>query len=85
MKPNISLFDTIIRIFIGAFIGGIFAVLNNPIGILAVYPIVTALSAWDPLYYKMGWYTTEKSPYEEEPADEATPSAPIEKPYKMTA
>lgn len=83
MKPNISFFDTILRVFIGATIGGIFGVLNNPIGILAVYPIVTALSAWDPVYYKMGWFTTEVSPYIEESAPEAT--APIERPYKMTA
>lgn len=85
MKPNISFFDTILRIFIGATVGAIFSVLDNPIGILAVYPIVTALIAWDPIYYKMGWFTTECNPYTEEVAPVAKVVAPVENPYKMTA
>ncbi|MEM1000681.1 MAG: DUF2892 domain-containing protein [Bacteroidota bacterium] len=63
MHPNISFFDTIIRLFVGIIIGASFGAMNNAIGVLAIYPIVTALVAWDPMYYKLRWYTTEMSPY----------------------
>jgi hypothetical protein len=85
MKPNVSIFDTLIRIFLGAAIGGIFGAMDNPIGILAIYPIITGLSAWDPVYQARKWYTTESSPYAAPETPKAKATAPIEKPYQMTA
>lgn len=84
MKPNLSIFDTILRIFIGMLIGGIFGAMGNPLGVIAMYPITTALIAWDPIYQKMKWFTTEVNPYITEEAQPAA-TAPVEKHYKMTA
>ena len=61
-----------------------FGAFSNPIGILAIYPIVTSLAAWDPIYYKMGWYTVEVNPYVEEAPQASSKKAPIEKPIKSS-
>jgi large-conductance mechanosensitive channel len=83
MKPNMSFFDTIIRLFVGIVIGGAFGAFSNPIGVLAVYPIVTALIAWDPIYQKMGWFTVEVNPYIKETVENK--KAPVSKPAKLSA
>lgn len=57
MKPNLSIYDTIIRIFVACIWGAIFGAFGNILGVLAVYPLVTALSAWDPVYQAKGWST----------------------------
>lgn len=64
MKPNISIAETIIRIFVASIWAGIFGSMGSLIGVLAVYPIVTALAAWDPIYEMRGFYTTEYNPYD---------------------
>lgn len=62
MEPNLSILDTIIRVFIGAVIGGIFGAMGWMIGIIAVYPIVTGLAAFDPIYHSMGFSTRTEHP-----------------------
>lgn len=66
MKPNISIFDTIIRLFIAALWAGIFGALGSFVAVLALYPFVTSLIAWDPVYKAMGKYTCDENPYLED-------------------
>ena len=68
MKANISIGEGIIRIIIGmifaAIMGSVFTGYIALLGILAIYPIVTGLGNWDPIYARMGKYTNEVNPYE---------------------
>lgn len=59
MGTNISIFDTIIRIFIGMIFAGVFGAMGSIVAVLALYPIVTALTSFDPVYHWLG-YTTCK-------------------------
>lgn len=74
MKPNINILDGIIRLFIAMVIGSVGAVMGWWIGVVAVYFVVTSLSAWDPVYEMTGRFTTEQSPYLEEAAPEEAQS-----------
>lgn len=70
MKANISIGECIIRLVAGiiwaAIFGSLFTGWVALIGILAIYPIVTGLGGWDPIFGAMKKYTNEDSPYEEE-------------------
>jgi hypothetical protein len=67
MKANISIGECIIRVVIamvfGAVMGGLFHNAVGLLGILAIYPLVTGLGGWDPIYAARGKYTNEDSPY----------------------
>jgi hypothetical protein len=79
MKANISIGECIIRVFIGmvfaAVIGGLIHNAFALIGVLAIYPIVTGLGGWDPIYAMRARYTNEDSPYEE--GAHHAPAAPV--------
>ncbi len=79
MKANISIGECIIRVFLGmvfaAVIGGL---IHSPlalIGVLAIYPIVTGLGGWDPIYAMRAKHTNEDSPYED--GAHGAPAAPV--------
>lgn len=69
MKANISIGECIIRIVGGmifaAIFGGFFTNWVGLFGLLAIYPIVTGLGGWDPIFGALKKYTNEDSPYEE--------------------
>ena len=79
MKANISIGECIIRVFIGmvfaGIMGGMFHNYVALLGILAIYPIVTGLGGWDPIYAMRGKYTNEDSPYEDH--GHAAAAAPV--------
>ncbi len=81
MKANISIGECIIRIVFGmvfaGVMGGLFTGWIAMIGILAIYPIVTGLGGWDPIFGAMKKYTNEDSPYEDHEA--AAPAAPVQR------
>jgi hypothetical protein len=78
MKSNISIGECIIRIVAGMIFAGVMVGLTTGwvamIGLLAIYPIVTGLGGWDPIFGALGKYTNEDSPYEEEEIAHATPT-----------
>jgi hypothetical protein len=83
MKANISIGECIIRVVIGMIFagvfGGIFTGYVALIGVLAIYPIVTGLGGWDPIFGAMKKYTNEESPYEDHtPAAQPT-VAPVQR------
>lgn len=59
METNLSIFDTILRIFITCLWAGIFGALGSFVGVFAVYFLVTGLAGWDPVYQSMGWNTRQ--------------------------
>lgn len=69
MKSNISIGECIIRIVAGmifaALMGGLFHGYVALIGVLAIYPIVTGLGGWCPIYAMRGKFTNEDNPYED--------------------
>lgn len=69
MKANISIGECIIRVFVGmvfaGLMGGLFHNAVALFGLLAIYPLVTGLGGWDPIYAMRGKYTNEDSPYED--------------------
>ena len=58
MKTNLSIYDSILRIFIAMIFGGICGAFGWAIGVLAVYPLVTGLAAHDPFYRMLGISTS---------------------------
>lgn len=50
MRKNVGLIDRIIRIIIGMAMSGFAIYFKNIIGIIALYPVATALIGWDPFY-----------------------------------
>jgi hypothetical protein len=82
MKSNMSIGESIIRIVVGmifaALFGGLFSGYVALIGVLAIYPIVTGLGGWDPIFGIMKKYTNEENPYVEEHA----PAAPVARPQQ---
>jgi|GEM_PF-1921451 hypothetical protein len=83
MKANISIYESIIRLFAGIVWAAIFGGwLTSWVGILAIYPIVTAMSGWCPLYTLWHKFTNEQNPY----VKETKPKTPVEKTtYRMSA
>lgn len=84
MKSNISIGECILRIvggmvFAGIF-GGLFTGYVALIGVLAIYPIVTGLGGWDPIFGAIKKYTNEDSPYEDHAPDSVTSTAPVQRP-----
>ncbi len=75
MEPNLSIFDTILRIFVGMIIGGVFGAMGWMIGIIAVYPIVTGLTAFDPVYHYLGYSTRTEHPEVSDKIDYNNPAA----------
>mgnify|MGYP003689955181 CR=1 FL=1 len=79
MKANISIAEGIIRIIIGmvfaAFMGSVFTGYVALLGVLAIYPIVTGLGNWDPIYAMKGKYTNEENPYEGHDSTTAAPAS----------
>ncbi|MFN8393243.1 MAG: DUF2892 domain-containing protein [Bacteroidia bacterium] len=69
MKSNISIGECIIRIVVGmvfaALMGGLFHGYIALLGVLAIYPIVTGLGGWCPIYAMRGKHTNEDNPYED--------------------
>jgi hypothetical protein len=69
MKANISMGECIIRIIaaviFAAVMGSAFQGYIALLGLLAIYPFVTGLGGWDPLYAMRLKYTNEDSPYED--------------------
>jgi hypothetical protein len=67
MKANISIGECIIRIIggvlFGAIVGSLFTGYVALLGVLAIYPLVTGLGGWDPIYAMMGKYSNEDNPY----------------------
>lgn len=64
MKANLSIYESILRLFIGILWAGIFGGwLMSWVGILAIYPFVTSMSGWCPIYALRHWYTNETNPY----------------------
>lgn len=59
-----SIGDSIIRIFVGAIIGGVFGAFGMILGIIAVYPIVTGLTSFCPIYKSLGINTRTEDPME---------------------
>ena len=80
MKPNISVFDGMMRIFLACFFGiagGALSVYDSPfaiIGFLALPLIVTGLSGYSLAYIPFGYYTCEENPYERDGNFEALKS-----------
>ncbi len=78
MKANISIGECIIRLLVGMFWAAIFGTLFTNwialLGVLAIYPIVTALGGWDPIFGAMRKFTNEDSPYEEEVPSQSIPA-----------
>ena len=88
MKPNMNFLDTILRVMIGPIFGAICGVMGWWIGVLTIYPIVTALTAWDPIYELLGYYTTEHNPYIKEETKKKAVGAKADGErveYKLTA
>jgi hypothetical protein len=87
MKANISIGECIIRIIVGmVFAGVIVGLFHNAIaliGLVAIYPIVTGLGGWDPLYALRSKYTNEDSPYEDHA--HTAPVAPVMRSRKETS
>jgi hypothetical protein len=83
MKANISIGECIIRIVGGMIFAGIFGGLFTGyvalIGVLAIYPIVTGLGGWDPIFGAIKKYTNEDSPYEEHTPEAVPTSAPVQR------
>jgi hypothetical protein len=79
MKANISIGECIIRIVGGmifaSIFGGLFTGYIALIGVLAIYPIVTGLGGWDPIFGAIKKFTNEDSPYEDD--SHSAPSAPV--------
>ncbi len=69
MKTNISIYDSAIRLFIAIIFGGICGAFGWAIGVLAVYPVVTALTAFDPIYKLLGYSTSTMEEHHNEPAN----------------
>ncbi len=57
MESNVGIYDTILRICIGMIFAAVCGAFGWIIGVLALYPIVTGLAAFDPMYHYWG-YTT---------------------------
>ena len=68
MKTNLSIYDSAIRIFVAIIFGGICGAFDLWIGVLAVYPVVTALTAYDPIYQLLGYSTSTMEEHHNEPA-----------------
>lgn len=68
MKANISIGEGIIRIILGVIFAATFgSIFTGPfalVALLGLYPIVTGLGNWDPIYAKMGKFTNEVDPYD---------------------
>lgn len=87
MKTNLSIFDSILRIFIGMTFAAVCGAMGWIIGVLAIYPIVTGLTAFDPIYMNMGFSTagpeahhSDKIDYDaEEPAQAVESSIEFKK------
>jgi hypothetical protein len=79
MKANISIGEGIIRIILGmifaAIMGSVFTGYIALLGVLAIYPIVTGLGNWDPIYALKGKYTNEVNPYDSHEASNAAPAS----------
>jgi hypothetical protein len=66
MKSNISIGDGIIRLFVGIIWAGFFGGwLTSYVGLIGLYPIVTAMSGWCLIYAMKEKYTSETNPYKE--------------------
>lgn len=50
MRKNVGTFDRIIRLVSSLVMGGMAIYFQNILGILAIYPFITAIIAWDPFY-----------------------------------
>jgi len=89
MKANISIYEAILRLFIGIVWAGVFGGwLGSYIGVLALYPIVTSMSGWCLFYAMKHKFTNEENPYtEHERASSAVPAGQTqeEPKYRMTA
>ena len=78
METNLSILDTILRIFIACLWAGIFGALGSFIGVFAVYFLVTGLSGWDPLYQSMGWNTRQPDSEDHHvPSEKQEKKAPV--------
>lgn len=79
MKANISIGEGIIRIILGmifaAVMGSLFTGYIALLGVLAIYPIVTGLGNWDPIYAMKGKYSNEENPYESHGNTNAAPAS----------
>lgn len=82
MKSNISIGECIIRIVVGmvfaALMGGFFTNWVGLFGLLAIYPLVTGLGGWDPIFGALKKYTNEESPYEENAPTQAKTTVPVQ-------
>ncbi len=90
MKSNISIGEGIIRLFVGIIWAGFFGGwLTSWVGILGIYPIVTAMSGWCLIYALKERFTAESNPYKElERASSSTAEGHDEnasRNYRMTA
>lgn len=54
MRRNVGLVDRILRVFIGLIMAGLAIYFKNLFGIIAFYPILTAVFGWDPFYVMLG-------------------------------
>lgn len=78
MKSNLSIFDSILRLFIGMVFAGICGAMGWIVGVLALYPIVTALTAYDPIYANMGFSTATEHAEDSDKIDyDAETAAPV--------
>lgn len=60
---NLSIYESIIRIFVAILIAAAGGVFNHWFGVLAVIPFVTGLAGYCPIYHMLGRYTSEGNPY----------------------
>jgi hypothetical protein len=68
MHYNINILDGTLRIFGACIFGAICGWQGWWIGVLAVYPIVTSLGGWDPIYDLFGFST--RKDFGDSPEDE---------------
>ena len=62
METNLSIFDTVIRVCIAMIVGAVFGAMGWIIGVIAVYPLVTGLAGYDPIYHSLGYSTRTEHP-----------------------
>lgn len=56
---NLSVFDGILRLFLGSIIAAVFGAFEMWPALIAPYFIVTGLGGYCPLYHALGWSTVE--------------------------
>lgn len=74
MKTNLSIFDSILRLFIGMIFAAVCGAMGWIIGVLALYPIVTALTSFDPIYKNMGFSTAKEHCTDSDKIDYSEPA-----------